>query len=114
MILQLLTIMEILNLKLILIISDLILLLIILKIINIPIKNEDINLGEIRMVPYHIFEHIVIGGESPEIPEKVKEQDRKLREDVLKNYQVKIFGKKLKPNFEGSYLVFDFNQDGGK
>lgn len=85
-----------------------------LRIKNIPVKNEDINLGDIRMVPYHILEHIVIGGKSPEIPEHLIKQDKKLRKEVLRNYRLKIYGEKLKPYFEGSYLVFDFNNKRGK
>ena len=85
-----------------------------LRIINIPIIDEDIDIGEIRMVPYHILEHLVIGGKSPEIPEYGTEQDKKLKEDVLRNYRIKILGKKLKPYFTGNSVVFDFNNKRGK
>ncbi len=83
-----------------------------LKFINIPTKQKVIDFGEIRLVQdYREFNS---GAGIPAIPlsEDLIEQDKKLRKDVLKKYRIKILGKKLKPYFEGKYLIFNLNKKG--
>jgi hypothetical protein len=67
-------------------------------------------------VPDHLWDNIVVGGPPSNLYnfEKQKEQDKILRMNVLKKYRIKILGKKLKPYFEGKYLVFDFNKNENK
>jgi len=87
-----------------------------IKFINIPIENKQIDLGDIKMVPNHTWDNKVLGGPPTDLYDfdKQKEQDKILRKNVLKKYRIKVIGKKLKPYFEGKYLVFDFNKNGNK
>ena len=43
-----------------------------------------------------------------------REEDKRLRKEVLKKYRIKVNGKKLKPHFEEKILVFDFDRNGKK
>jgi hypothetical protein len=63
----------------------------------------------------HLTDNWVIGGPSKPFSEEQNEQDKRLRMN-LKEYRIKILGKKLKPYFVGprfeyQYLVFDFNEN---
>lgn len=83
-----------------------------IKFINTPIENKHIDLGDIKMVSNHLMDNVPVGGPPCDLydSDKQKEQDKRLRKNVLKKYRIEIFGKKLKPYFEGKYLVFDFNK----
>ena len=86
-----------------------------IKIMNIPIENKQIDFGDIKLVANHRYDSIVIGGHSiNSINEDDIENDKKLKEEVLKKYRIKVSGKKLKPHFEGKVLVFDFDRNGKK
>ncbi len=82
--------------------------------INIPEKDKTIDFKEIKLVSDHRWDNMTVGG--PPLNkfqvEFQKERDKKLRMNVIKKYRIKILGKKLKPYFEGQYLVFDFNENG--
>jgi len=80
-----------------------------IKFINIPIKNKHIDFGDIKLVANHLMDDVVLGG-SYKISDVSREEDKKLRKNMLKKYRIKIFGKKLKPHFEGKILVFDFEK----
>ena len=79
--------------------------------INVPIGHSHIDFGEIKLVPNHLMDNIVVGGPPSDLYdfEKQKEKDKRLRKNVLKKYWIKILGKKLKPYFDEEYLVFDLN-----
>lgn len=85
-----------------------------IKFINIPKGDNNIDFKEIKLVPNHLWDNVVVGGPWNAPSEKQQERDKQLRMKVLKEYRIKIPGKKLKPHFEGAhfetqYLVFDFN-----
>jgi hypothetical protein len=85
-----------------------------IKFFNIPKGDKTIDFKEIKMLRNHLGDHRVTGMPYRPYSERQWEQDKKLRTDVLKNYRIKIMGKKLKPYFTGpfpehQYLVFDFN-----
>lgn len=86
-----------------------------IKFINTPIEDKQIDLRNIKMIPNHLMDHMVVGGPPSDLYDfdKQKEQDKILRKNVLKEYRIKVIGKKLKPYFEGNYLIFDF-ENGGK
>lgn len=84
-----------------------------IKFINIPIENKHIDFGHIKMVTNYLT--VNTGpGIFYTITEYDREKDKKLRNNVLKKYRIKVLGKKLKPYFEGNKLVFDFNKNGKK
>ncbi len=85
-----------------------------IKILNIPDGDNIIDFGEVKLVVNQLINNQVDNGSSAEISEEQKEQNKELRERVLKKYRIKILGKKVKPYFEGNYLVFDFNKNGKK
>jgi hypothetical protein len=85
-----------------------------IKFINIPVEKKHIDLGEIKLVQNYLMSNIIVGGPPTKIDEVDKQKDEKFRNNVLKKYRLKVLGKKLKPYFEGKYLVFDFNKNGNK
>jgi len=87
-----------------------------IKFINIPKGDKNTDFKEIKLVPNHLLDNTVVGGPPSNLYdfEKQKEQDKRLRKNVLKKYRIKILGEKLNPYFEGKYLVFDFNKNGNK
>ena len=85
-----------------------------MKILNIPDGDNYTDLEKVKLVRNHLMDNQVVGGPSPEISKEQKEQDKDLRKRVLKKYRIKIPGKKLKPSFEGKYLVFTFYENGEK
>lgn len=85
-----------------------------IMILNIPDGDDHIDFGEVKLAENHLMDNQVVGGPSPAISEEQKEQDKELRKNVLRKYRIKILGKKVKPYFEGKYLVFDFNKNGKK
>lgn len=80
-----------------------------LIVINIPKPKKEIDLGEIKLLRDHVTDHAVIGGPPSELYdyEKQKKQDEELKKEVDNSYRIEIFGKKLKPYFEGSTLIVD-------
>ena len=84
-----------------------------IRFINIPVEKKHIDFGNIKMVANHLGEDVATG-KPYTISEQSKEEDKRLRKNVLKKYRIKVCGKKLKPYFEGNKLIFDFNKNGGK
>jgi hypothetical protein len=83
-----------------------------LKFVNIPKLQKDIDFGEIKLVEDHSMDNWVICG--PPVhsdDEKLIEQDKALKKEVLENYRLNVLGQKLKPYFEGKYLIFDFDKN---
>ena len=80
-----------------------------IKIINIPLEKERIDLEEIKLVQNYLMSKIIVGGPVTKIDEADKQRDEKLKINVLEKYRLEVLGKKLKPYFEGKYLVFDFS-----
>lgn len=82
---------------------------------NIPIRNsKNFDFGEIKLISNHLMDNMTIGGPPIESTEEQKEEDKRLRQNVLKNYKIKILGKKVIPYFEEKCLIFDFNKKGKK
>lgn len=82
-----------------------------IKFLNIPIRiNKNIDFGEIKLVSNHLMDNMTIGGPAFKSTEKQKEEDKRLRQNVLKEYKIEILGEKLIPYFEGKYQVFNFNK----
>lgn len=82
------------------------------KLINIPSEKEHIDLMEIRLVQNYLMSNIIVGGPVTKVNEVDIQHDEKLKINVLEKYRLEVLGKKLKPYFEGKYLVFDFNENG--
>ena len=83
-----------------------------IKFINIPSKYKIIDFKDVKFVSDHLQDNVVVGGPPSNLYnlEKQNDQDKALRMNVLKKYRLKIVGKKLYPDFEGKYLIFDFNK----
>ncbi len=84
-----------------------------IKIRNIPQGPKHLDFGEIRMVQNYGRPQFNWDGSAAEIPKELIEKDKNMRNDVLKNYRIKVLDKKLKPYFDGvdrehQYIVFDF------
>ena len=84
-----------------------------IRFINIPIENKHIDFGNIKMVANHLGEDVATG-EPYIISGHSKEEDNRLRKNVLKKYRIEVLGKKMKPYFEGNKLIFDFSRNGRK
>ena len=82
-----------------------------IKFMNIPAEKKHIDLGEIKMAPNYLLSNMIVCGPATIINESDKQKDIKLKKDVLENYRIKVFGKKLTPNFEARNLIFDFNKN---
>ncbi|NKI27009.1 carboxypeptidase-like regulatory domain-containing protein [Arenibacter sp. 6A1] len=85
-----------------------------IKFLNIPSGYNHIDFGEIKLASNHLMDNMTIGGPPTKISEKQKKQDKRLRKNVLKKYNIKILGEKLTPYFEGESLIFDYNDKGNK
>lgn len=81
-----------------------------IKILNIPQEFVPLDLGEIRMVQNYGRPQFYMDGSAAEIPEELIEKDKNMREDVLKNYRLKVNEKQIVPYFEGNHLIFDLKQ----
>ena len=84
-----------------------------IKFTNIPIENKHIDFGDIKLVANHLMDDVVLC-EPYKISDVSREEDKRLRKEVLKKYRIKVNGKKLKPHFEEKILVFDFDRNGKK
>lgn len=84
-----------------------------IKFINIPKSDKNIEIEPIKMVRYYLDANLVVGGSPLNVYSKeyLEETDKKLRMNVLENYRIEILGKKLKPYFEGRFLIFDFDSN---
>ena len=80
------------------------------KFINIPTDEKLIDFGEIKMVRNHLGDHMVVGGPPSDEydPVKQKEQDEKVRKEVLRKYRIKVNGKKTKTLLFRTYVNFRF------
>ena len=79
-----------------------------IKILNIPQGLTQIDFGEIPMVENYGRPQFYMDGSAAKLSEEQIAKDKKMRKDVLENYRIKVLGEKLKPYFEGKYIVFDF------
>ena len=83
----------------------------ILRFINIPQNQKNIDFGAIRLIQNYLKYNNGAGVPDLPVNDDFIEQDKRLKEIVLNNYRIKLLGKKLKPYFEGNYIVFDFKNE---
>ena len=82
-----------------------------IKILNIPKGVKNLDFGEIKLVENYGHVQCYTDGSIAETSKENIEKDKKIKEDVLKNYRIEVLENILTPSFEEEYIVFDFKKE---